>query len=191
VTSNVALRIVIPALWLAWLLYWWVSARGVKAERWQEPLKSQLLHRVPLLLGAILLAVPRQLPRILRARALPAGGLLPLLGAVLVAAGLGFSVWARRHLGRNWSANVVVKEDHALIRTGPYQHLRHPIYSGILLAFLGMAITIGEWRGLLALALVLVSFARKSWVEEQRMREVFPEYEQYRRETAAIIPFLW
>jgi len=51
--------------------------------------------------------------------------------------------------------------------------------------------TIGEWRGLLALALVLVSFARKSWVEEQRMREVFPEYEQYRRETAAIIPFLW
>ncbi len=190
-TSSVASRIVIPALWLAWLLYWWASARGVKAERWQEPLESQLLHRVPLLLGAILLAVPRPLPRILRARALPAGPLLPLVGAVLVAAGLGFSVWARRHLGRNWSANVVVKEDHALIRTGPYKHLRHPIYSGILLAFLGMAITIGEWRGLLALALVLVSFARKSWVEEQRMREVFPEYEQYRRETAAIIPFLW
>lgn len=190
-TSSVALRIIVPTLWLAWLLYWWASARGVKAERWQEPLKSQLLHRVPLVLGAILLVVPQQLPRILRARVLPAGPVLPVLGAFLVAAGLGFSVSARRHLGRNWSASVVVKEDHALIRTGPYKHLRHPIYSGILLAFLGMAITIGEWRGLLSLGLVMVSLARKSWVEEQRMGEVFPEYEQYRRGTAAIVPFLW
>jgi protein-S-isoprenylcysteine O-methyltransferase Ste14 len=136
---------------------------------------------------ARLVAVSRQLPRILRARVLPAVPVVPWLGAVLVAVGLGFSVWARRHLGRNWSANVVVKEDHALIRTGPYKHLRHPIYSGVLLAFLGLAITINEWRGLLAFALVFVSFARKSWVEEQRMREVFPEYEQYRRESAAII----
>jgi protein-S-isoprenylcysteine O-methyltransferase Ste14 len=59
-------------------------------------------------------------------------------------------VWARRHLGRNWSASVVVKEGHALVRTGPYQYVRHPIYSGILLAFLGIVVTIGEcadsWR---------------------------------------------
>jgi protein-S-isoprenylcysteine O-methyltransferase Ste14 len=186
-----ALRLIIPALWLAWLLYWAVSARNVKPTRWREPLRSQALHRVPLLLGVFLLAVPQWLPRALRQRFLPAGTVFPVLGAVVVAAGLGFSVWARRHLGRNWSAEVVVKEDHSLIRTGPYRHLRHPIYSGILLAFLGMAVTIGEWRGLLAAACVLVAFMRKSWVEEQRMREIFPEYEQYRRESAALIPFVF
>ncbi len=85
----------------------------------------------------------------------------------------------------------MVKEDHALIRTGPYRRLRHPIYTGILLAFLGMAVTIGEWRGVLAFALALLSFGRKSRIEEDRMRETFPEYEQYRRETAAIIPFIY
>jgi len=185
------LRIVIPALWLGWLLYWLVSARNVKANRWREPPGSQLLHRVPLILAALLLAAPRWMPRVLWARCVPGGTFFPVLGAILVATGLGFSVWARRHLGRNWSAHVVVKEDHALIRTGPYRRLRHPIYTGILLAFLGMAVTIGEWRGVLAFALALLSFGRKSRIEEDRMRETFPEYEQYRRETAAIIPFIY
>jgi len=110
---------------------------------------------------------------------------------LLVAAGLGFSVWARVHLGRNWSAEVVVKQDHALIRSGPYRHLRHPIYSGMLLAFLGMALAFGEWRGLLALALVFASFARKSRMEERFMRETFPEYAEYQRETRALIPFVY
>jgi protein-S-isoprenylcysteine O-methyltransferase Ste14 len=109
----------------------------------------------------------------------------------MLAAGLAFAVWARRHLGRNWSAHVVVKEDHALIRSGPYRHLRHPIYTGILLAFLGMVLVIGELRGLLAMGCVLLSFAIKSRQEEKRMSETFPEYEQYRRETAALIPFVY
>ena len=124
-------------------------------------------------------------------RFLPAGDFFPVLGTVLLAAGLGFSVWARRHLGRNWSAHVVVKKDHELVRTGPYRYVRHPIYTGILLAFLGMVLAVGEWRSLLAMGFVLLSFAIKSGEEERRMGEVFPEYEQYRRETAALIPFVY
>jgi protein-S-isoprenylcysteine O-methyltransferase Ste14 len=183
--------IILLALWLAWLGYWWVSARNVKANRWREPLGSQLVHRVPLLLGAMLLAAPRWVPDVLRTRFLPAGVPVSVLGLVLVAAGLGFSVWARRHLGRNWSGSVVVKEDHLLIRTGPYRHVRHPIYTGLLLAFLGMAVTIGEWRGVLAFVLMFGSLALKGRAEERRMREAFPEYEQYQRESAAIIPLVW
>lgn len=183
--------IIIPALWLAWLLYWWLSARDVKKTRWREPLGRQLLHRVPVILAAFLLAAPRWVPRVLTGRFLPEGGFLPVLGTVMLAAGLGFSVWARRHLGRNWSAQVAVKQDHALVRTGPYQYVRHPIYAGILLAFLGMVVAIGEWRDILAMLLVLVSFAVKSRQEEKRMRETFPEYEQYRRETAALVPFVY
>jgi protein-S-isoprenylcysteine O-methyltransferase Ste14 len=130
-------------------------------------------------------------PTVLTRRFLPVGWFLPVLGIVLLAAGLGFTVWARRHLGRNWSASVVVKEGHALVRTGPYRYVRHPIYSGILLAFLGMVVTIGEWRGLVALLLALVSFAVKSRAEERRMRETFPEYAEYARGTAAIVPLVY
>jgi protein-S-isoprenylcysteine O-methyltransferase Ste14 len=84
-----------------------------------------------------------------------------------------------------------VKEDHALIRTGPYSRLRHPIYTGLLLAFLGTAMIVGEVRAFLAFVLLLISFAIKSQAEEARMRETFPEYEQYRRETPALIPYVF
>jgi protein-S-isoprenylcysteine O-methyltransferase Ste14 len=109
----------------------------------------------------------------------------------MLALGLGFSVWARRHLGRNWSAHVVVKEDHALIRTGPYRYVRHPIYTGILFAMLGMALAIGEWRALVGFAAMVVSFAIKSGQEEARMRETFSEYGDYARQTAALIPYVY
>jgi protein-S-isoprenylcysteine O-methyltransferase Ste14 len=136
-------------------------------------------------------AAPRLLPLALRRRVVPAGPLAPTLGVLLMAAGLGFSVWARRHLGRNWSSQVVVKQDHALIRTGPYSRLRHPIYTGILLAFLGTAVVVGEVRGFVGFLLVLIGFAIKSQAEETRMKATFPEYEQYRRQTSALIPYVF
>src|SRR5690349_764879 len=112
-------RLLIGVLWVTWILYWWISARNVKRTRWREPVKSQLLHRVPLVLLAILMAAPRWLPAPFTRRFLPVGSVFPMIGAFLVATGLGISVWARRHLGRNWSSSVVLKEDHALIQTGP------------------------------------------------------------------------
>jgi len=185
---DLIIGIIIPTLWIAWLIYWWSSSRNVKPTRVAEPLRSQLRHRVPIIFAAILLAAPRWVPRVLMRRFLPEGTFFPVLGTVMLAAGLGFSVWARRHLGRNWSTQVVVKEDHTLIRTGPYRYVRHPIYTGILLGFLGMVATIGEWRGVLAFLCVLVSFAVQSRQEEARMRETFPEYAQYQRETKALVP---
>ncbi|HEX3235952.1 MAG TPA: isoprenylcysteine carboxylmethyltransferase family protein [Gemmatimonadales bacterium] len=190
-TLELIIGIIIPTLWIAWLVYWWYSARNVKPTRVREPLHSQLQHRVPLMLAAFLLAAPRWVPGVLTRRFLPAGPVFPILGTIMLAAGLGFSVWARRHLGRNWSAQVVVKEDHALVRSGPYRYLRHPIYTGLLLAFLGMVVTIGELRAILAFAFALLAFARKSRAEEDRMRETFPEYERYRQDTAALIPFVY
>jgi protein-S-isoprenylcysteine O-methyltransferase Ste14 len=186
---SAVLQIIIPALWFAWLLYWIVAAGDVKPTRWRETPASGLLHRVPLGLAAMLF-LPLPLPRILTARCLPPGPLFPALGAILVAVGLSFAIWARWHLGRNWSGSVTLKENHSLIQTGPYKYVRHPIYTGMLLAFVGSAAAIGEWRGILGVALALLAFLHKIRVEEVGMRKTFPEYEQYRRTTAALIPFV-
>ena len=77
------------------------------------------------------------------------------------------------------------------MRTGPYRIVRHPIYTGLLLAVIGTAAAIGEWRGVLAVICVLVGFLRKIQVEERRMSENFPEHAQYRRDTAILIPWLY
>jgi protein-S-isoprenylcysteine O-methyltransferase Ste14 len=189
--GEATLRMTIAALWIGWLVYWIVAARYVKATRWRESRASQLLYRMPLLLAAILLAMPDLLPRLLTKRFLPPGAGSALLGTIAVALGLGLAIWARRHLGRNWSATITLKEGHSFVRTGPYRYLRHPIYAGLLLGLVGTAAAIGEWRGMLAVALALTAFVRKILVEETRMGETFSEYGEYRRQTAALIPFIF
>jgi len=180
----------IAALWIVWLIYWLLRARDVKPSRWRESWGSRALHVVPLLLVGVLIA-QRHLPAAMTSRYLPRQAVLDATGTIMVAAGLGFAIWARQHLGRNWSGTVTVKQDHSLVRRGPYAYVRHPIYSGLLLALLGTAVAIGEWRGVVAFVLALLAFLRKIWLEENRMREVFPEYEQYRQHTAALIPFVF
>ena len=109
----------------------------------------------------------------------------------MLAAGLGFAVWARRCLGRNWSGIVTVKQGHELIRSGPYALVRHPIYTGLLLAILGTASAIGEWRGLIAFVLITAGFVLKLRIEEDFISETFGEqYARYRAEVPALIPFI-
>jgi protein-S-isoprenylcysteine O-methyltransferase Ste14 len=189
-TGHAAL-IVIGLLWLAWLVYWLVSARGAKMTLWREPRLSEIRHRWPIWVAVLLFVAPRWLPPILDRRFLPPSEILPAVGILIVAAGLGFSIWARVHLGRNWSGSVTVKENHTLVTSGPYARIRHPIYTGILLAFLGTALAVGEWRALLALILVFVALIIKSRTEEERMCATFPHYDDYRRRTAALVPFVF
>ena len=178
-------------MWLGLAVFWTFATRHTKPARWRESIGSRTLHVLPLLAGAVLLAAPHWLPSVLSTRIVPGGRSFSVLGAVMVAGGLGFAAWARARLGRNWSGIVTVKEDHALVRTGPYRAVRHPIYTGLLLALIGTAMTIGEWRGVVAVIFVLIGFLWKIHVEEERMCENFPEYAQYRQQTAALIPLLY
>jgi protein-S-isoprenylcysteine O-methyltransferase Ste14 len=179
----------IPGLWIAWLLYWTAAAFAAKPVRRRETIGSRLSHGVPLFLGIALLAMP---PHASAARFLPRSATGFWIGAALVAGGLLFSVAARRSLGGNWSGTVTLKQDHTFTRDGPYRFVRHPIYTGILLAVLGSAIALGEWRALLALALILAAFLRKIPIEERFLRDQFgDDYTRYRREVAALVPFVW
>ena len=112
-------------------------------------------------------------------------------GLALTLAGLGFAVWARLTIGRNWSSTITVQQDHQLMRTGPYAIVRHPIYSGLILASLGTAIIVGDTGGLMAVALILVSLGYKARLEEAFMAEQFPAYEEYRRKVKGLIPGIW
>jgi protein-S-isoprenylcysteine O-methyltransferase Ste14 len=113
-------------------------------------------------------------------------------GAAITIAGLALSVWARIQIGRNWSGLIQVKEGHQLMHTGVYAIVRHPIYSGFMLATLGTAIAFGEISGLLAFVMILGAWGYKSRLEESVMVERFgAEYETYRRKVKSLIPFVW
>src|SRR4030095_11162953 len=159
----------------------------------RESVASRLSYIGPLMIAAILLAVPALDIPLLGERFLPGSGwrVRGAIGVVIALSGLLFTVWARVHLGRNWSGTVTIKEGHELITTGPYRFVRHPIYTGLLLAFIGQAIAGGQWRGVFAVALALYAFWRKLRIEERWMREHFGSaYDAYSQRVAALIPFV-
>lgn len=107
-------------------------------------------------------------------------------------AGLLFAVWAREHLGRNWSQAVTIKQGHELITTGPYAVVRHPIYTGMLAGLLGTAIALSQVRGFMAFVIFFVMFWLKLRKEEQWMRSQFGEtYATYAHQTAALVPYVF
>jgi protein-S-isoprenylcysteine O-methyltransferase Ste14 len=169
---------------VVWLVAWF------KTKRTQERMGfgSRLLYGVPVFIGSYLI-FGDHVPGWLQRRIVPQNVAVEILSVLLTAAGIGFAIWARFYLGENWSSAVSIKVDHQLIRTGPYAWVRHPIYSGILLATIGTALARREPRGLFAVILLWLGFWIKSRMEERFMRKTFGnEYQEYSRTTGALIP---
>ena len=183
-------QLAIPALWIAWGLYWGWSARGVKRARRRESRLSRAAHFVPLAVAALLLAAPA-LPGWLGEPCCGRGTGADAWAIALVASGLAFSAWARVLLGGNWSASVTLKEGHEIVRSGPYRLVRHPIYSGLIVAVAGCALARGEWRGPVAFAIAAAALWRKLRLEERWLGAEFgARYADYRRRTWALLPFI-
>lgn len=185
------LHVLIPGLWMLWLAYWIVAARATNKTRRRESALSRLSHYAPLIAGGAFLGIPKILGPALEQRFHEPTFAWELLTTVLIVVGLGFSAWGRAWLGPNWSAEVTVKHDHELVRSGPYALVRHPIYTGLLLALIGTALGVGNGRALVGLALIVGALLRKVAIEERFMSEQFGEaHARYRAEVPALIPFL-
>jgi len=174
--------------WYLFVIVWIVAGLWVKTTKAAEPLSSRLAYGSLMAVGFYLLFSRRPAVGLLGARFVVNAHWISAAAIALTFAGVGLSIWARLILGENWSAKVTRKVDHELIRSGPYAFVRHPIYSGLLLATIGTAIFVGEYRGLIAVPLVLLSESIKARREERFMIEEFGQtYQEYREQTWFIV----
>ena len=178
--------------WIGLLVIWLLAAFRTKRTVRRQSVSSRLLIvGLVVLTGYLTFDAERLRLGVLNRRLLPKTPALGWIGLALTVAGIGFALLARFYLGRNWSGVVTVKQDHELIRSGPYRFLRHPIYAGLLLALIGTEIVFGRGWAFLVVGMVLLIFVYKIRLEEQFMIEQFgEEYLQYKRETKALIPLV-
>ena len=186
--------------WAAFLLVWGVTALFVKrdmrggghAAAWQRFWVLRIAVAVLLVIFALRLGrLTRSSGSVFfRGIFMPS----PALGwaaAAFTAIGIGLAVWARIYLGRNWSPRPAVKEHHELVTTGPYAYVRHPIYTGMMLAMLGSAL-IGSILGIVMFIVICITFALRIGKEERLMLELFPrQYPEYQKRTKRLVPFVW
>jgi protein-S-isoprenylcysteine O-methyltransferase Ste14 len=180
-----AVEIVFAIGWGVFWLYWLVAAFSVKRGRvpWSRELRIRALIVV---IVVILLRFGA-----FRGRALNTDPWRAAVGLVLFGLGLGVAVWARLHIGRNWGTPMTRKDDPELITSGPYHLIRHPIYTGILLASIGTAVAL-SWLWLIAVGLAGVYFIYSATVEERYLTEKFPDtYPAYKRATKMLVPFVF
>jgi protein-S-isoprenylcysteine O-methyltransferase Ste14 len=180
-----AVEFVFVVGWSVFGLYWLVAAFSMKRGRVQW--SRELRIRAAIVVAVILL---------IRLGAFRGHGLntdpwRAGLGLVLFALGLGFAIWARVHIGRNWGTPMMQKDEPELVTSGPYHLVRHPIYSGVLVAGVGTAVAL-SWLWLIAVVLAGVYFVYSATVEERYLTEQFPDtYPLYKRSTKMLVPFIF
>ncbi len=175
--------------WVAFSIYWGAAARNSAVAKSSEATESRRVHEVLVNIGLFLLYLP--VPG-LRQSFLPVSAAWVPVGLAMQASFLALAVWARRHLGSNWSGRIEIKMDHELVRSGPYRILRHPIYTAMVGMYIGTALVVGQMHSLVGVAMVLFAYWRKVRMEESKLREAFGRrYDDYRRATWGAVPGLF
>ncbi len=181
---------IITGSWIVFLLYWYVSALRTKRTAVQQSFASAQAHRIPVIAGFLLMTL-HHLPRPMNTVVIPTTDWTLAAGDAVCILGLFVTIWARVTLAGNWSSDVTFKEGHELIKNGPYQFVRHPIYTGLLLMCIGTAIIGGRLPPWLGLPVITLGFWIKLKQEERLMMQYFPgQYPVYRKEVKALVPFI-
>lgn len=178
-------------LWIGFFLIWVIWGIRTKPVQRRENVSSRLSYSA-LSVVAFYLMFSGDVPQgWLRIKLFSANRWTDALGVAVTAGGMAFAIWARAYLGGNWSSSVTVKVGHELVRTGPYRWVRHPIYTGLILAMLGTALERRQVRGLIGVLLLYIGFKIKSRIEERTMTSTFgAAYDDYSQTTGAIVPKL-
>ncbi len=178
-------------IWLAWVLSWVVASFWSGRTKSFVPTRDSWIYRLPILVGAILLS-PWTAGAVGASQLYDPGDAGTYLLAVVVVFGISFTWWARIHLGRFWSNAITHKEDHRIVDTGPYGVVRHPIYTGLIIAILATGFAVATWTSILGA--LFISFGE--W-QKARMEEGFlsvqlgrDAYSLYSRRVPMIVPFL-
>ncbi|HEY7354572.1 MAG TPA: isoprenylcysteine carboxylmethyltransferase family protein [Terriglobales bacterium] len=175
--------------WDVFIIVWLFGVLRLKRTKATEPDSSRLYTSLVLGCAGFLLFEQAWHLGVLGMRVLPQRSAVGWAGVVLTFLGAAIAIWARIIIGSNWSSRVTLKVDHQLIRSGPYKYVRHPIYTGMILALLGTAVVVGELRGALAIVLAVIAFSLKAQREEKFMQSEFGEtYRQYQGQTGFLVP---
>ena len=176
--------VVIFAGWVAFWIYWLVASIGVKAGQ------TRWTRFAGIRVGIILVVLLLLRVRAAKGQTVTSNPWLQGIGLALFFLGLALAIWARVYLGRNWGMPMSQKADPELVTTGPYHSIRHPIYSGIVLAMVGTAIAVSLYW-LVAVIFLGAYFLYSAIVEERSMARLFPDsYPEYKRSTKMLIPFI-
>jgi protein-S-isoprenylcysteine O-methyltransferase Ste14 len=182
-------RYLIGIPWMAFVAYWAIGALKTRRTVRTESFASRYGILFLQILGFVLLFSDDAGIGILGQKVFPRIYALDITGVALTWAGISLALWARWHLGQYWSARITIKEDHKLIRTGPYARLRHPIYSGIDLAAIGSAITIDRWRCVVGVCLIILAHSIKAKKEEALLSVQFgADFQEHSRHTGFLLP---
>jgi protein-S-isoprenylcysteine O-methyltransferase Ste14 len=180
----------ISGAWLITILVWIASSFSNKQAVRRQASGSRAAQICFGVFAGLLIWGPAHLRLLSGPAVIPDSEAAHLAAFLLTLGGLAFALWSRFIIGRNWSAVVTIKQDHELIRSGPYAIVRHPIYCGFLTAVIGAAIERGTIEAFAGAAILAIIFRFKSELEEKFMIEHFGDaYRKYRMEVGAIIPF--
>ena len=184
-------RSVITTCWIVFLVVWVLAAISTKRTVYSQSSTERSRYMIPVGIGSYLVFRRFRPVTPFGFDLIPHTDAILIAAAILCACGLGFCVWARAVLGRNWSGMVTLKENHELIVRGPYRLVRHPIYTGLLAMLIATWITRGHLAGLIGLLIAFTGIWIKSSAEEELMVRQFPDqYAIYRSRVKRFVPFL-
>ncbi|HUJ07727.1 MAG TPA: isoprenylcysteine carboxylmethyltransferase family protein [Streptosporangiaceae bacterium] len=176
--------VVILVGWVAFWIYWLAAASTAKAGQ------TQWGRFVGFRVATILILLLLLRVKAFKDHSVTSDPVLQGIGLAVFVLGLALAIWARVYLGRNWGTPMSQKDDPELVTSGPYHRVRHPIYSGIILAMIGTTIAVSLYW-LVAVAMIGAYFIYSAFVEERNMVRLFPgSYPEYKRSTKMLIPFI-
>ncbi len=182
-------KYLIDGPWIIFVVYWTVGALKTRRTQRRESFGARYGILFLETLGFALFFMDDAKIGVFGQKVVPHSDALAVTGVALTWAGIALALWARWHLGQYWSARITIKEDHKLIRTGPYVRLRHPIYSGLDLAVIGSAMVIDQWRCVAGVCLIMLGFWIKARREEAMLTSQFgADFQAHCRHTGFLLP---